>query len=162
VKSSNPYKARTVRLISGRNSPSYSFDQQNLDADAQILGNNVLQIWNARVEFVRAKFSHLRTVVLIKSNDLTELAVFESETVLYRPENYIWQRNKNDNFEGNEKGSNIHRFTWQPHGSQFTIIEYVPKECLLIKVKAPQKLNKGAVLQALNFDKTWITVTKRE
>jgi len=162
VKSPHPHRAETIRLISGRNSPSYSFDQQNLDADAQLLGNDVLKIWNTRVESIRAKFSHLRTVVLIKSDDLTELAVFESETVMYPPENFVWQRNKNDNLEAYEKNSNFHRFTWQPHGSQFTIIESVPKECLLIKVKPPQKLDKNEVLKALNFDNKWITVTNRK
>lgn len=70
VKSPHPHRAETIRLISGRNSPSYSFDQQNLDADAQLLGNDVLKIWNTRVESIRAKFSHLRTVVLIKSDEL--------------------------------------------------------------------------------------------
>lgn len=162
VKSSNPHKAETIRLISGRNSPAYSFDQQNLDADAQILGNDVLKIWNARVESVRAKYAHLRTVVLIKSNDLTELAIFETETILYPPENYIWQRNIRGNLEAHDIITNIHRFTWQPHGSQFTIIESVPKKCLLIKVNPPHKLNKDEVLKAVNFDSKWITITNRK
>lgn len=162
VKSPHPHKAETVRLISGRNSPAYSFNQQNLDADAQELGNAVLEIWNARVESVRAKFSHLRTVVLVKSDDLTELAVFETETILYPPDNFVWQRNRRGNLEAYEKASNVHRFTWQPHGSQFTIIEAVPKECLLIKVKPPRKLDKDDVLKAVNFDSKWITVTTRK
>jgi len=162
VKSPHPHKAETVRLISGRNSPAYSFNQQNLDADAQELGNAVLEIWNARVESIRAKFSHLRTVVLVKSDDLTELAVFEIETILYPPENFIWRRNQRGNLEAYEKSSNIHRFTWQPHGSQFTIIESVPKECLLIKIKPPRKLEKDDVLKAVKFDSKWITVTARK
>jgi len=162
VKSLNPSRAKTVRLISGRNSPSYSFDQQNLDADAQELGNDVLAIWNRRVEDRRAKFSHLRTFVLIKSNDLTELAVFETDTIFYLPENFIWRRNRNNNLEAYERSSNMHRFTWQPHGSQFTIIESVPQECLLIRVKPPQKLGKETILKAVNFEDDWITVTVRK
>lgn len=162
VKSPHPHKTEKIRLISGRNSLSYSFDQKDLAADPQSMGNDVLNIWNTRVESVRAKFSHLRTVVLIKSDDLTELAVFETETILYPPNNFIWQRNQRDNLEAYEKGSNFHRFTWQPHGSQFTIIESVPKECLLIKVKSPQKLDKDEVLKALNFDNKWVTVTNRK
>ncbi len=162
VKSKHPHKAKTVRLISGRNSPAYSFDQQSLDTDAQILGDDVLEIWNARVEAVRAKFSHLRTVVLVKSHDLTELAVFETETILYPPKNYIWRRNPRNNLEAYDKGSNIHKFTWQPHGSQFTIIESVPKKCLLIKVRPPRQLDKDEVLTAVNFDSSWIIVTNRK
>ncbi len=162
VKSRDPHKAETVRLISGRNSPAYSFNKQNLDEDAQVLGEAVLQIWNTRVESLRAKYSHLRTVVLIKSDDLTKLAVFEIETVLYPPENFIWKRNQRDNLEAYERATNIHRFTWQPHGSQFTIIESVPKECLLIEVKPPRTLDKNEVLKAVQFNEKWITVTTRK
>lgn len=54
-----------------------------------------------------------------------------------------------------------HCFTWQPHGSQFTIVEEVPEECLIIRVKQPEKLDKNTVLQALGFDKSWVTVSKK-
>lgn len=162
VKDTKPHNTQRVRLISGRNSPAYSFDQQDLDADPQLLGNDVLNIWNARVEAIRAKFSHLRTVVLIKSNNLTELTIFEAETVMYLPEHFVWKRNKRNNLEAFDKRTNVHRFTWQPHGSQFTIIESVPNECLLIKLQSPRKLDKDAVLQALNFDSSWVTVTNRQ
>jgi len=161
IKNPTPHNVERVRLISGRNSPAYSFDQMDLDADAQTLGNDVLEIWNTRVGSVRAKFFHLRTVVLIKSYDLTELVVFETETIMYPINNFVWSRNKNGNLEAREKKSGIHRFTWQPHGSQFTIIETVPSESLLIKVKGPSRLDKSEVLKALKFDNTWITITKR-
>jgi hypothetical protein len=71
-----------------------------LNRNPQEIGNDVLEIWNARVESLRNKFSHLRNVVLIKS------------------------------------------FTWQSHGSQFTIIDDVPQEYLLAQVKPPKKLDK--------------------
>lgn len=164
VKSSHPHKVATVRLISGRNSPAYSYSQYNLNANPQELGNAVLGIWNARVEAVRARFSHLRTVVLIKSNDLTELTIFEFETAFYPPENFIWKRNQRGNLEGYERTKNIHRFTWQPHGSQFTIIESVPNECLLIKIKLPRKIEiqKNEILKAINYSDEWISVITRK
>lgn len=162
VKSPNPHNAKTVRLISGRNSPAYSFDQKNLDADPQSLGNDVLEIWNTRVEAVRSKFSHLRTVVLIKSNDLTRLTVFETETVFYPAKNYQWAWNSHRNLEAYDIKSRAHKFTWQPHGSQFTIIESVPKECLLIKIEPPRKLRKEEILKAVRFEDKWITVTRRK
>lgn len=161
VKGSNPHNTQKVRLISGRNSPAYSFGQTELGAKAQIIGEQVLEIWNARVEAIRSKFSHLRTVVLIKSNDLTKLAVFEIETVLYPIDRYTWSRNPRGNLEGYDMTTGVHRFTWQPHGSQFTIIEEVPRDCLLIKVKSPPKLDKDAVLKAAQFDDSWIIVTNR-
>lgn len=162
VKSPHPHKTETVRLISGRNSPVFSYNRSDLDVDPQILGNDVLKIWNARVQEVRAKFSHLRTVVLIKSNDLTEIAVFELETVLYPPENFVWIKNKRGNLESRDKRTNEHRFTWQPHGAQFTIIEPVPRECLLVKIKPPSRLKKDDVLKAVKFADDWVTVTARK
>ena len=35
-----------------------------------------------------------------------------------------------------------HCFTWQPHGSQFTIIEDVPDKGLVIRIKQPPILDK--------------------
>jgi len=160
VKAKNPHNAKSLRLISGRNSTAYSFDQMELDRDPQEIGDDVLKIWNARVESLRDKFSHLRTVVLVKSDDLTKLAVFETETVLHPIDRFTWIRNKHGNLEAQDKTGN-HRFTWQPHGSQFTIIENIPQECLLIQVKPPKKLDKDSVLKALKFDETWVKVINR-
>ena len=162
VKNQNPKTVKRVRLISGRNSPAYSFDETNLDADPNKLGGLVLDIWNERVSAIREKFKHLRTVVLVKSDDLLTLAVFEFETIRYDPELFFWKWNKNNNLEGYAKEDQKHHFTWQRHGSQFTVIEEVPDDCLLIEARKPPKLEKEAVLKAINFDKTWVTVTTRK
>lgn len=103
VKASKPHTADKVRLISGRNSPAYSFDRTDINVNPHLIGHEVLQIWNARVEAIRAKFAHVRTVVLIKSDTLTELTVFETETVLYPLDRYVWQWNKRKNLEGFER-----------------------------------------------------------
>jgi hypothetical protein len=161
VKNRKPHQVKNIRLISGRNSPVYSYGQTTFDIDPQELGENVLSIWNARVESVRSRFSHLRMVILIKSNDLTELAVFETETVFYPVEQYTWSRNKNGNLVGFDNTKGSHCFTWQPHGSQFTIFESVPDDCLLISLKAPPKLDKNEILKAFNFDESWVSVTRR-
>lgn len=160
VKATNPHNTKLIRLISGRNSPAYSFEQMELDRAPQEIGADVLRIWNARVESLRDKFSHLRTVVLVKSDDLTRLAVFETETVLYPIDRFTWSRNIRGNLEADDK-TGTHRFTWQPHGSQFTIIEDVPQECLLIEVKSPEKLDKDSVLKAIKFDKSRVKVVNR-
>lgn len=162
VKASNPKTQKKVRLISGRNSPVYSFGEKiDTSSDPNALGESVLEIWNERVSSIREKFQNLRTVVLVKSNDLTEVVVFEFDTIRYDPELFVWEWNKNGNLVGIEKSSTEHRFTWQPHGSQFTIIEEIPEDSLLIKIKEPEQLNKEEVLTALGFDKTWVTVSKR-
>lgn len=160
VKASTPSKQKKVRLISGRNSPIYSFGERiDTKANPNTVGSLILDIWNERVSAIREKFKHLRTVVLIKSNDLSEVVIFEFETIRYDNELFRWEWNKNNNLIGHEKKSGEHRFTWQPHGSQFTIIENVPETSLTINIKQPAKLDKEKILTALGFDKSWITVT---
>jgi hypothetical protein len=159
VKAINPSSQKKVRLISGRNSPNYSFgERSDQKANANLIGKLVLDIWNERVSAIREKFKHLRTVVLVKSNDLSEVVVFEFETIRYDHELYKWEWNKNNNLVGTHKKTCEHCFTWQPHGSQFTIIENVPDKSIVIQIKQPPILDKGQVLKALGFDKSWITV----
>jgi len=162
VKATNPAKQKKVRLISGRNSPVYSFgDVIDTHADPNLVGQSILEIWNERVSAIREKFQNLRTVVLVKSNDLTEVVIFEFDTIRYDPELFVWEWNKNGNLRGIEKSTTKHRFTWQPHGSQFTIIEEIPENSLLIKIDKPQALDKEEILKALGFNKSWVSVTKR-
>jgi superfamily I DNA and/or RNA helicase len=163
VKAKSPERQKKVRLISGRNSPVYSFGNTiDITADANDVGISVLEIWNERVSAIREKFQNLRTVVLVKSNDLTEVVVFEFDTIRYDPELFIWEWNKNGNLIGITKSTSEHRFTWQPHGSQFTIIEDIPENSLLIKIKEPEALNKENVLIALGFDRSWVKVSKKK
>lgn len=162
VKSSNPSTQKKVRLISGRNSPVYSYGETiDTSSEPNTIGKLVLDIWNERVSAIREKFKHLRTVVLIKSKDLQEVVVFEFETIRYDSELYSWRWNKNNNLEGIDLKTGEHRFTWQPHGSQFTIIEEVPSHSIVIKIKQPETLNKEQVLKALGFDNSWITVYQK-
>ena len=124
-------------------------------------GEQVLSIWNDRVCAIREKFKHLRTIVLIKANDLSEVLVFEFETIRYDPELFYWQWNKSNNLVGFNLKNKQTSFTWQPHGSQFTILEAVPKDSLVIKIKKPKTLDKDQILKALGFDKSWVTVTQK-
>lgn len=162
VKATKPSTQKRVRLISGRNSPNYSFgERSDQKADPVLIGKLVLEIWNERVSAIREKFKHLRTIVLLKSNDLSEVVVFEFDTIRYDFELYQWEWNKNNNLVGTNIKTGEHSFTWQPHGSQFTIIEEVPARSLVIKIKQPEKLDKEEVLKALGFDKSWITVIQK-
>ena len=162
VKAAKPSTRKKVRLISGRNSPNYSFgERSDQKVDANLMGKFVLDIWNERVSAIREEYKHLRTVVLIKSNDLTEVVVFEFDTIRYDHELYNWEWNTNNNLIGTHKKTSEHSFTWQPHGSQFTIIEDVPKKGLVIKIKQPKTLDKDLILTALGFDKSWVTVAHK-
>ena len=153
---------KKVRLISGRNSPVFSFGSTiDTSIEPNLVGEQVLEIWNERVSAIREKFKHLRTVVLVKSNDLSQVAVFEFDTIRYDAElfNFIW--NKNGNLEGFVKGTKDKQFVWQPHGSQFTIIEKVPEETLILKIKQPEVLDKEKILTAIGFDKSWVTIKRK-
>lgn len=162
VKATKPSTQKTVRLISGRNSPVYSYGEDLIaNGDPDHLGGQILSIWNERVSAIRKKHKHVRTVVLIKSNNLDEVAVFEFDTVRYEPDLYYWEWNKNKNLEGFDKTTKSHQFTWQPHGSQFTIVEDVPDDCLIIKIKTPKKLDKETVLNGVGFNKEWIIISKK-
>ena len=155
----NMEKQDRVRLISGRNAITYSF---GVDSYSQIapseLGKMVLQIWNERVSSVREIYKFVRTVVLVKSKDYSDYLVFEFDTVRYDPELYHFKWNKRGNLEGYEIKTGEHRFTWQPGGSQFTIIEKIPTERLHITVKKPTSLDKETLLATLGFDKSWYNI----
>ena len=118
-----------VRLISGRNSPTYSYGVDRItEADPNEIGEMVLGIWNERVSSVRQYYKFARTVVLVKGANYSDYLIFETETVRYEPELFYFKWNARGNLEGYTKAKDSHVFTWQPHGSQFTIIEDIPKD----------------------------------
>ncbi len=159
VKNNNPFTTRHVRLISGRNSPDYSFDVENVHTeDPQRLGDMILGIWNERITEVRTRFATTRTVVLIKGPDLTTLSVFEEEALRFEPEKYYWEWNGNNNLEGYIKGTDVKRFTWQPHGAQFTILTTVPENRLKLRIRQPPILDRNAFLSAIKFDSSWVEI----
>lgn len=158
VKNAHPAKAKKVRLISGRNSTLYSFNENEIANSPIRMGEKVLSIWNERVASVRRRFKHLRTIVLIKSNDLLEVAAFEFDTIMFDFKDYDWSWNSNKNLVGHKRNSSDHKFTWQPHGSQFTIIENVPSDKLAIRVRQPTQINRDRILQELQFDESWVEV----
>lgn len=160
VKCANPHQAKNVRLISGRNNPEYSF--QTIAKTDDGIGKQVLGIWNSRVEGIRNKFKEARTVVLLKpqnfDNEKLAFSVFELETVRYPEDKFIWKRNKQNNLEGFERENNDHRFTWQRHGSQFTIKEFVPKNHVKFFVKKPPMLPEKQILELIGYNSSWIEI----
>lgn len=150
-------------MISGRNSPIYSYEAEDISpqtSDPDEIGEMVLGIWNERVSAIYEKHPILRTVVLMKGDDLTSLAVFEFDTIRYEPDDYYWKWNKRGNLQGHEKATREHKFTWQPHGSQFTIIEIVPKDRLKIRLRKPPIIAMEDVLAAIGYDDSWVEVLR--
>lgn len=118
----------------------------------------VLDIWNERVSAVRQIYKFVRTVVLVKAKDFSEYLIFELDTVRYDAGLYDFIWNKNNNLEGYSKKTEEHVFTWQPSGSQFTIIENIPDERVHIQVKRPEIVDKDTILEAVNFNESWYKV----
>ena len=155
----NIKKQKTVRLISGRNSPIYSYGVDNITSEnPNEIGKLVLDIWNERVSAMRQIYKFVRTVVLVKSKDYSDYLIFEFDTIRYDPELYYFKWNVRMNLEGYEKASEKHKFTWQPSGSQFTIIENIPNKRLHIYIKKAQKIDKETILKAINFDSSWYQI----
>lgn len=152
-------KIEKVRLISGRNSPTFSYGVDQITSqEPDEIGKMILEIWNERVSAVRQVFKFVRTVVLVKSKDYKDYLIFEFDTVRYDPELYRFEWNQRGNLEGYEKTTGQHKFTWQPSGSQFTIIEDVPTERLHISLKKPEPLDKEVVLETLKYDESWYRI----
>ena len=156
VKEKDPFGCTGVRLISGRCSPDYSFGIMNPHEDIQKTGEAVLNIWNERVKIAKRNFDRIRTCVLIRGYDLLNYVLFEEETKTYNPEDYTWKANGNGNFIGMD-GSGRICFTWQPHGSQFTIHTDVPQNAVKFSLKKPPVLKVENVLENIRFDGSWIS-----
>ncbi len=157
VKANNPIQTNRVRLISGRNAPVFSFGNDDPFADIQETGRQVLEIWNARVEEATEQYPQLRTVVLIRDMDTFRFKMFEMQTTQFDPADFHWSLNVRNNLEGRTVVGNGHTFTWQPHGSQFTIIRDVSGSARSFQVKKPGAQDPQQVLASLGYADDWIT-----
>lgn len=159
VKAKVPADRREVRLISGRNSPDYSFGISDPREDAAKTGEAVLSIWNARVNEALSSFDDLRIVVLVRNFPDRRFLIFEEEARRFTPSDYSWGFNRQNNLEGNERLSGRHAFTWQPSGSQFTIIRRVPASARNFRIaKDIPILNPDEVLQQIGFAQSWVQI----
>lgn len=157
VKSKKPVAQSKVRLISGRNSPDYSFGISEPRADIQKTGGAVLAIWNSRLNASRRTHPDMRVLVLIRNMDAKEFVLFEDEARQYVPGDYAWQLNKNCNIQGHRVADDRHCFTWQFHGGQFTIIRDVPGSARRFRIKRNvPSVSENAILQAINYQKNWL------
>lgn len=158
VKATHPLTAKKVRLISGRCSPDYSYGIEDPHADIQKTGEAVLAIWNSRVDITLAHYNVARVGVLVRDESLKEFTFFEEYLEHYYIANYIWEENKNGNLIGIEEKSGIKRFTWQPHGSQFTIDCEIPSNAIKFKIKHPEKISEDDILEHLGYNQEWIEI----
>ena len=159
VKKDNPHSSNfSIRLISGRCSPDYSYGISDPHEDIQKTGRAVLNIWNERVNIAQDYYNPLRSSILVRSNDLLSYTLFEEENRRYAASNYSWEENKNGNLIGRDIDTGEIRFTWQPHGSQFTIHTKVPSNAVKFKIKQPPMLDVEKTLNQINYDDDWVEI----
>ena len=80
VKSADPFKAKRIRLISGRCSPDFSYGIADPHKDIQQTGTAVLGIWNERVNIAYDHYNPVRTAILIRSNSLDKFCGVDPAT----------------------------------------------------------------------------------
>ena len=162
VQASHPFKIPVVRLISGRNSPDYSLGISDPRANPENTGRAVLAVWNARVNEALDEFDDLRIVVMVRNMQTREFRIFEEEAQRFNYTDYSWKFNKPDkegNLEAHNKTTGEHAFTWQPHGSQFTVIRHVPASArrFAITPNVPM-VQAETILAAIHFNPEWIKI----
>lgn len=158
VKIANPHTVQNIRVISGRCSPDYSYGITDPHEDVQSTGTAVLSIWNERINIAKEKFEPLRTSILVRNFNTLEFTLFEHETARHITSDYEWRINKNGNIEGYHISTGTHKFTWQPHGSQFTILCNVPQYACKFKVKRPPVIDFEEAMATIGFDSSWVTI----
>ena len=157
VQHNNPFQATNLRLISGRNSPDYSQGISDPRQDIAATGRAVLSIWNSRVNEVLDKHDDLRVAILVRNMNRREFVLFEDEAKRFIADNYNWETNKRGNFEGFEIATGDRKFTWQPHGSQFTIHRQVPTAACRFKIAAKVPvIGFEQILRLVRYQDEWI------
>lgn len=165
VKHDNPFRARKVRLISGRNSPDYSLGITDPHKNIDHTGRAVLAVWNQRINVAQDAHPDLRIMVLVRNVQTKEFLVFEKEGHRFAAENYRWEytkprkKNAHRNLEGFNRLSNKKEFTWQFHGSQFTIHTDIPPSARRFKImKNVPLVDPAVVLDYVQFSDDWVSI----
>lgn len=154
-------KAKKVNLISGRCSPDYSYGIKDPHEDIQKTGEAVLSIWNERVRIAQNSYSPVRTSVLIRSQDLLSYVLFEEECHGFNTADYEWKKNEEGNLKGVQRETKKQVFTWQPHGSQFTIHVDIPVSAKKFTIQKPPIIPKNDTLKSIGFTSSWVKILKQ-
>lgn len=86
-----------------------------------------------------------------------EFLLYERQIIPYPPNDFSWLINSNKNLEGYEGAR--HAFTWQPHGSQFTIKDLIPAGATRFKIsREPKKISMKQVIDLSEFEPSWVEI----
>ena len=158
IYSKKPFKVERLRIISGRSSPDYSYGISDPHDDVQKTGNAVLNIWNERINIAKENYEPLRTIILVRNFTNLEFLLFEADAERYIVKDFVWKENKNRNLLGFNTMTGKHFFTWQPHGSQFTILYDIPASARKFTIKRPTVLDFEKTMESIGFDNSHVTI----
>jgi len=160
IKNNNPERMRRARLISGRNSPDYSFGLSDPRENISATGESVLSIWNSRLNAARQAHDDVRVLVLIRNMQTRTFVLFEEEMTRYVPDDFEWKLNSSNNLQGHKKTDDKHCFTWQPHGGQFTVIRDIPGSTRYFRIARDIPYIRPRELDAMiNYSDAWIKLS---
>ena len=128
-------------------------------ADPSKLGAMILGAWNKSLSII-CGFDEERFSVLFAGMDSPCAVFFEVPIIPFEFSEYDWDWNEDDGLDGYVKGTGVQRFTWQPHGSQFTITTAIPDNRLKLRIRQPPRLDREEVLTQLKFDPSWVEIVK--
>jgi len=57
-----------------------------------------------------------------------------------------------------DKTNNQHKFTWQPHGAQFTIKYKVPVSAVRFQIRRPPVLDFEETMKQIGFENDWVVI----
>ena len=119
----------------------------------------MLAIWNSRVNRALEECEDLRIAYLIRNIATREFVLFEEAAQRFIPDDYVWRFNRGNNLEARDKVSDTHWFTWQPHGSQFTIIRQIPGSARRFRITANVPIvDPAAILAHVQFRESWVQI----
>ena len=125
----------------------------------QATGRAVLEIYNSRINEARENHDDIRLLVMIRNWEALEFVLFERPLGPVVVNQYQWCVNKRNNLIGYITDPEIKAFTWQTHGSQFTVHEPVPHTTCEFRIrKQPSTLGMSAVLKFVKFNPSWIEI----
>ena len=97
----------------------------------------------------------MRLVVFVRNMVAQEFTLFERPIYPLVVNKYRWVVNTRGNLIGFD--DDAHVFTWQPHGSQFTIHEPIPQGAVRFRIAhEPAVLEMNKVLLEVGFKSDWV------
>jgi hypothetical protein len=76
-----------------------------------------------------------------------EFVLADHEIAEYNVHGYKWEKNRNNDLEGNSISGDRHTFTWQYHGSQLTILQEIPESSRKFKLRKPLTMNRDDFME---------------